>query len=122
LTVYYNRLQRDGWVMNGEEVQEMTVFEKRLPKSWLLRKLAFSEIGAPPGRGCYWDAHELRQDTTNTVLAFPEWEWADYVDGRLVWAAEGQLRTARLGRGKLSGEKLLHDFNDMKFEALAAPY
>ena len=56
------------------------------------------------------------------LLGFPEWEWADYVDGRLVWAAEGQLRTARLGRGKLSGEKLLHDFNDMKFEAIAAPY
>jgi hypothetical protein len=122
LTVYFNRLKRDGWVMSGQEVQETTVFEKKLPKSWLLRKLAFSEIGAPPGRGCYWDAHELRQDTTNTVLAFPEWEWADFVDGRLVWAAEGQLRTARLGRGKLSGEKLLHDFNDMKFEALAAPY
>jgi len=44
------------------------------------------------------------------------------VDGRLVFAVEGQLRSAQLGRGKLSGEKLLHDFNEMKFEALAAPY
>jgi len=50
------------------------------------------------------------------------WEWADYVDGRLVFAVEGQLRSAQLGRGKLSTEKPLHDFNDMKFEALAAPY
>lgn len=122
LNVYYNRLKRDGWVMRGEEVQETTVFEKKLPKSWLLRKLAFSEIGAPPGRGCYWDAHELRQESTDTILAFPEWEWADYVDGRLVFAVEGQLRAAQLGRGKLFGEKLLHDFNEMKFEALAAPY
>jgi hypothetical protein len=122
LNVYYNRLKRDGWVMHGEEVRETTVFEKKLPKSWTLRKLAFSEIGAPPSRGCYWDAHELRQDTKNTVLAFPEWEWADYVDGRLVFAVEGQLRSAQLGRGKISGEKLLHDFNDMKFEAIAAPY
>jgi hypothetical protein len=55
-------------------------------------------------------------------MAYPEWEWADYVDGRLVFAVEGQLRSAQLGRGKLSGEKLLHDFNEMKFEALAAPY
>jgi len=44
------------------------------------------------------------------------------VDGRLVFAVEGQLRAAQLGRGKLSGEKLLHDFNDMEFEAIAAPY
>src|SRR5256885_3339208 len=52
------------------------------------------------------------------ILAFPEWEWADYVDGRLVFAGEGQLRAAQLGRGKLSSEKLLHDFNSMKFEAI----
>jgi hypothetical protein len=122
LTVYYNRLQRDGWVMSKNEYQGAMLFEKKLPKSWLLRKLAFAEIGAPPGRGCYWDAHELRQESTGTVLAFPEWEWADFVDGRLVFAVEGQLRAAQLGRGKLSSEKLLHDFNGVKFEAIAAPY
>jgi len=122
LTVYYNRLQRDGWVMSGKEYQGAALFERKLPKSWTLRKLAFSKIGAPPGRGCYWDAHELRHEPTGTVLAFPEWEWADFVDGRLVWAVEGQLRSARLGRGKIVSEKLLHDFNDMKFEAIAAPY
>jgi hypothetical protein len=124
LNVYYNRLQRDGWMMAKDEYQGGTLFEKKLPKSWLLRKLAFAEstIGKPPGHGCYWDAHELRQESTNTILAFPEWEWADYVDGRLVFAVEGQLKAAQLNRGKLSNEKLLHDFNDMRFEAIAAPY
>lgn len=122
LTVYYNRLQRDGWVMGKDEYQGATLFEKKLPKSWLLRKLAYAEVGAPPGRGCYWDAHELRHESTGVVLAFPEWEWADFVDDRLVWAAEGRLRTARLGRGQLVSEKLLQDFNDMKFDAMAAPY
>jgi len=122
LTVYYNRLQRDGWIMRKEEYQGATLFEKKLVKSWTLRKLAFSEIGAPPGRGCYWDAHELRHGSTGALLVFPEWEWADYVDGRLIWAVNGQLRVARLGRGNLVGEKLLHDFNDMKFEAIQAPY
>jgi hypothetical protein len=122
LTIYYNRLQRDGWVMGDQGFQEATVFKKKLPKGWLLQKFAFSDLDAPTGRGVYWDAHELRQESTNTVLVFPEWEWADYVDGRLVFAVEGQLRSAQLGRGKLSGEKLLHDFNDMKFEAITAPY
>jgi hypothetical protein len=124
LTVYYNRLRRDGWAMHDEEYQGATLFEKKLPKSWRLRKLAFAEstIGAPPGQGCYWDAHELRHESTNTVLAFPEWEWVDYVDGRLVWAVEGQLRAAYLGRGELLREKLLYDFNGMKFEAIKAPY
>jgi len=122
LTVYYNRLQRDGWKMSDQEYQGATLFEKHLPKYWLLRKLAFAETGAPPGRGCYWDAHELRHEPTHTVLSFPEWEWCDFVDGRLAWASEGQLRSARLESGKLLGEKLLHDFNAMQFEAIAAPY
>ena len=122
LTVYYNRLQRDGWVLRCEDYQGATLFEKKLPRSWVLRKLAFAEIGAPPGRGCYWDAHELNHEPTNTLLAFPEWEWADYDRGRVVWAADGQLRAARLGAGRLVGERMLHDFNGMTFEALAAPY
>jgi hypothetical protein len=122
LTIYYNRLQRDGWVMSKDEYQGATLFEKKLSKSWSLRKLAFAEIKRPPGKGVYWDAHELRYESTNKILAFPEWEWADFVDGRLVWAADGQLRSAELGRGKLMREKLLHNFNDMKFAAIAAPY
>jgi len=64
----------------------------------------------------------LRQESTGTILAFPEWEWADRVDGRLVFACEGPLRVAKPGRGRLIGEKVLHDFNDMQFEALPAPY
>jgi hypothetical protein len=122
LTIYYNRLQRDGWTMHEQEYQGATLFEKKLPRSWVLRKLAYAEIEHPAGRGCYWDAHELRHQPTNTIMAFPEWEWADYVDGRLVFAVEGQLRTARLMSGKLSRDKLLHDFNAMKFEAITAPY
>jgi hypothetical protein len=124
LTGYYNRLQRDGWVMSDQEYQGATLFEKKLPGSWSLRKLAFAEstLGAPPGQGCYWDAHELRQGATNTLLAFPEWEWADFVDDRLVFATGGKLYAARLGRGKIIAPKLLHDFNQMKFEAIAAPY
>jgi hypothetical protein len=122
LTVYYNRLQRDGWIMSPEEYQGATLFEKKLAKGWTLRKLAFAEIGAPPGRGCYWDAHELWHESTKRLLVFPEWEWADYVDHRLVWAVEGQIRSARLGKGKLESEEMLHDFNDMKFEALPARY
>ena len=31
LTVYYNRLQRDGWVKRSKGLQEVTLFEKKLP-------------------------------------------------------------------------------------------
>ena len=110
--------------MSPEQYQGADLFEKQLPKSWKLRKLAFSQstMGAPPGQGCYWDAHELRHEASDSILVYPEWQWADYVDGRLVFAVEGQLRSAFLDGGKISDEKLLYDFNDMKFQAIAAPY
>jgi hypothetical protein len=108
--------------MVSKDEQGATVFEKALPSSWILRKFAFAEIGAPPGRGCYWDGHELKHTLTGTSLLFPEWEWADMDRNRLVWAVDGCLRTADLGEGKLHSERLLYDFNDMKFQAVAAPY
>jgi hypothetical protein len=123
LTVYYNRLQRGGWKMQPKEEQGATVFEKPLPKSWKLRKYAFADLDAPTGRGVYWDAHELRHGSSGTILAFPEWEWADLVDGRVAWTVNGQLWMAGLGKGGLlENERMLQDFNDMKFEAVAAPY
>jgi hypothetical protein len=40
----------------------------------------------------------------------------------LVFAVEGRLKEAQLSRGKISDEKLLHDFTEMKFEPIVAPY
>jgi hypothetical protein len=123
LTPYYNRLQRDGWTLLNTDNYGEVLFGKNLPKGWILRKHAFAGIGSPPGRGCYWDAHELLHESSGTVLAYPEWEWADFDRNRLVWACNGQLWSASLNRsGKMTDEKLLHDFNDMKFQAIAAPY
>jgi hypothetical protein len=123
LTPYYNRLQRDGWILLKTENEAGVLFEKKLSKGWVLRKHAFAEIDAPAGRGCYWDAHELLHGSSGTVLVYPEWEWADFDRNRLVWACNGQLWSARLNRGgKLTDETLLHDFNAMKFQAITAPY
>ncbi len=121
-TVYFNRLQRDGWTLKNTSTRDTTIFEKELPKSWTLIKRAFAETGAPPGKGCYWDAHELHHEPSGTTLLYPEWEWAEWDDNRLVWATDGQLWKAKLGNGKLADERLLCDFNDMKFERLTAPY
>ncbi len=121
-TVYFNRLQRDGWTLKSEKPLGTVVFEKTLTKGWILRKFAFAETGAPPGRGCYWDAHELARAEIGASLSFPEWEWAEWVDGRLVFATEGKLFTAGLAARGLTREKLLADFNEMKFERRVAPY
>jgi hypothetical protein len=124
--VYYPRLLRDGWTLverreNGKWNAE-AIFEKRIDDRWTLRKIAHEEVGAPPGKGCYWDEHELR-GKDSTVLSLPSWEWADVDTGDVVWAERGCLWRASLGSDDaLSNARVLHDFNPYRFTAIEAPY
>ncbi len=123
LGVYYVRLQRDGWLLR-ESVSDShcVVFEKPLVHGWLLRKYAHAEVGAPPGKGCYWDEHELEHGESGRRHDGAKWEWADRDGKSLVYAAAGCLFRASLKSSGPGEPKLLGDFNDMKFEARAAPY
>jgi hypothetical protein len=123
--VYYVRLQRCGWVLRDTLSKIVgdacTVFEKELPYGWILRKYAHARIG-PPGRGCYWDEHELEHRRGPRRLTFPQWEWADLDGKTLVWADAGCLYRAKItgmGPGK---PRMLYDFNGMEFERWVAPY
>lgn len=127
LNVYYNRLVRDGW-RRIERVelaphQAVTSFEKDIGAGWLIRKLAHEQIGAPVGKGCYWDEHELEQRERGLRIACPDWEWAEWDAGRLVYACEGRLYRVDRPEGDALGEAtLVRDFNAMRFEARRAPY
>jgi hypothetical protein len=127
LTIYYNRLQRDGWTLRDDlpplpVADPPEVFDKPAPGGWTLRKFCFAEIGAPEGRGVYHDRHALVRADSDQKIDLPAWEWADLDGTRLVWAEEGKLHTARLDRKGPGEPRVLHDFNGMVFEALAAPY
>src|SRR5262249_2029749 len=78
--VYYPRLRRDGWrLIERAEIgrwNAWTIFERPLGQGWTLRKIAHEQVDAPPGKGCYWDEHELRHDKFG-VIARPHWEWAE---------------------------------------------
>ncbi len=124
--VYYPRLLRDGWSWGGRSREGMhediAVFEKALHRGWILRKFAHAETGAPPGKGCYWDEHELEHTKSKIRIRCPAWEWVEWDEGRIVWASDGQLWAARLGRPGIYDQKLLYDFNEMKFKPIPAPY
>jgi len=124
--VYYPRLLRDGWrlvdrIDNGRS-ESITVFEKQASFGWVLRKLAHEQVGAPPGKGCYWDEHELEHTAKQTRRSLPDWEWAEVDKGAVLWAEHGQLWRARMVKAGLVDATAIHDFTDMKFEAIAAPY
>lgn len=94
-----------------------TVFEKELPQVGSFEKYAHEQIGSGLGKGCYWDEHELERDGTR--LQYPDWEWAEWVGGTLVYAERGCPRRTHPGSDKIT---LIHDFNRAQFERRVAPY
>jgi hypothetical protein len=122
--VYYPRLLRDGWTLierRGAKFDQVTVFEKSLPNGWTLRKTAHEQVGSPPGKGCYWDEHELA-GPSGEAHPCPGWEWAERDRSRLVWAEGGCLYQAPCKKSGIGPAALLHDFNAYRFEAIQAPY
>ena len=126
LGVYYPQLIRDGWQLTkrirASNLEHLDVFEKALSKGWILRKLAHAEVGGPPGKGCYWDEHELVHTTKDKKISCPNWEWAELDRKRLVWATKGKLFAGRMNDAGIFNETQLFDFNDMIFEPIEAPY
>lgn len=123
--VYYHRLIRDGWTLanaNGSKLSSIDIFIKPLPNGWILRKFAHSQISAKPGKGCYWDEHELIPPGKSSGIRHPDWEWAELDAKRLVWASGGKLFAGQLRTTGLVKPVELHDFNNMKFQAIKAPY
>jgi len=126
LGVYYHRLIRDGWTHQKTHqdsgLKRRDIFEKPCPGGWVLRKIAHAEMGAPPGKGVYWDEHELFHPSSETLIPCPQWEWAELDGRRIVWAMEGRLESAKPTKQGLTNTKVLCDLNNMAFTAIRAPY
>ncbi len=125
--VYYIRLQRDGWNLIRHLTDQAgdtssVVFEKPLPKGWLLEKTAHATMYHSVGKGCYYDTHRLIHRERHIELDCPNWEWADLDGRRLVWVDQGVLYRAEISANGVGFIRQLYDFNPMEFEAIAAPY
>ena len=124
--VYYPRLIRDGWTMKETvrpwKWKREVIFEKPCPGGWALRKVAHAQAGAPPGKGCYWDEHELIQSSSGASIKCPLWEWAEQDGKRLVWASKGRLEAGQLTTHGLVHNDTLFDFNELSFAPIEAPY
>jgi hypothetical protein len=96
--------------------------EKKLLHGWKIQKICHAQLNSPPGKGCYWDEHEL-YDQHGNVLTRQKWEWADWVDNAIVFAENGYLyKITIINSHGLSEPQLLHDFNGYKFSNFKAPY
>ena len=71
----------------------------------------------------YAETHTVLDAERNTLIDGKSWEWADFDTRhkRIVYAEKGAVYSIDLRHADLK-VRLLYDFNDMKFEALPAPY
>ncbi len=126
LHVYYNRLQRDGWKLIDRyrtiNQNVNAVFEKATTQGWMLRKICHEGTSHPVGKGVYWDEHEL-VNKQGEKKSHPDWEWAEWMDGAVVFAESGRLYRLTVKNSlELNKTELIHDFNDYQFTELIAPY
>ena len=108
-SLYGARLLRGGWVMRDLRAQFLRRIDYVKPAG------AGWELRHTPPRGYFLNSGEVEADTHG-------WEWADIDNERLVWATNGCLWAGHMRRNGLDRIRLLHDFNGMSFERLAAPY
>lgn len=128
LGVYFPRLLRDGWQLTSESrrsensISDEWVFEKPALGGWSLRKHAFATLDHPPGKGCYFDRHELLHKSSGARIDGWDWEWAEVDRQRIAWSEAGKLLAAELTPAGLANLREIYDFNSLKFEAKVAPY
>jgi hypothetical protein len=108
-SLYGARLLRGGWVMEDLRAQ----FARRI--DYIKQAGAGWELRHSPQKSYRLSQGQLEADTSG-------WEWADIDGERLVWATNGCLWSGHMRREGIRRIKLLHDFNGMSFERLAAPH
>ena len=120
--VYQPRLERDNWnpVRNGEWGG---FYHKELPGCWKLEKAFVVDVhcNLQPGKGVYQEIHKLFSPSGENAVDTTDWEWADFdrYRRRVTFACRGALYALDL---KTLESKMLYDFNEMKYQRIAAPY
>ena len=119
----FGKARYTGWVLVSDvqvpPPQRGWAHEKQIGGGWALRWLpTCGQAVEDPCREKYGLLHRL----SSTVIDRPTWEWADVDGERVVWTERGKLFGGRMTEAGLADERLLHDFNPMTFEPIAAPY
>ena len=108
-SLYGARLLRGGWGMEDLRAQ----FVRRI--DYVKPAGAGWELRHTQQKGYRLSQGQVEADTSG-------WEWADMDGERLVWAANGCLWVGQMRGDGIRSIKLLHDFNGMSLERVAAPY
>ena len=123
--IYFRRLEREGWLrrkhVKGDRFNEEYTFTKRINRRYHLIKIFHAGLNHPIGRGAYYETYQIYDEKSKETVEYPEWEWAEVDNNRVIWAEGGKLFAAE--NNKLLKEKTeLFDAAKLQFELLEAPY
>jgi len=104
-SLYAARLAGNGWTI--DDTKPKPSFLRSAGHGWTLRLQSTGRYQLTNG---------------NQTVDTRKWDWADLDGKRLVYTIKGVLWAATVAPSGIEQPKLLHDFNGMKFEAIAAPY
>jgi hypothetical protein len=124
--IYFRRLHRDGWTVEkkinqGERLDAFT-WIKTIGKQWVLKNCIEPSGLGGLGHGEFIVEYQVVNFATGDVQKCRDWEWADVDGSRLLWAEGGKIFSADIEAQGLGPAKMLHDFNDMTFQEIEAPY
>ena len=117
--LYAAMMRRRGWAHVAGDRYEAEL-KKPAAGGWALRmRFAIGE----KDRSLISTRLALVDGNGAKTIDMPDWEWADVRGDHVQWAASGGLWQAQLrADGSLEDRVLLHDFSDMEFQAIEAPY
>lgn len=120
--VYCHRLVRDGWI-EKHQAENSIVYEKPLAFGWALQKLFVSGRPGSDGYGCYWERHRIINPGRRLKIDGSGWRWADFdaPRNRILYAKNGAVYALPVAPD-FGAPVMLRNFNNMKFEAVKAPY
>ncbi|NNF23836.1 MAG: hypothetical protein HKN63_03385 [Rhodobacteraceae bacterium] len=108
-----------GWShVSGDRCD--AILTKNIDKDWTL-ELGFAL--SAKNRAIISSRYALLDSKTSARIECPDWEWADLWKNDLQYAAKGALWSCRLNKdGSQRDVTVIRDFNDMRFEAIKAPF
>jgi len=125
-SIYIRRQLRDGWKLHSKvgdvSGTEVLRFDKPMADKQVLRNIFDDPERLGLKRGACPSEYELVDLASGAVQYCRDWEWADVDGDRLLWAEGGKIWSANIEGLGLGAAKMLHDFNDMKFQNIEAPY
>ncbi len=109
--VQYIRAMRDGWRMRNSD-ESMCVLEKRIFSDAILVR----KISGYGSKEAYSIEGRFDLDAQNCT-------WLDVIDNHIYFAKDGCIFVQRkTKKGEVEHAELLHDFNNLTFTTIEAPY